>query len=141
MHESEERLSMPEQEKVQYVPIKMYRAPERLMIAAPLPGMEAEDILVKIDSGPRLVISGELRGLLKDIKELLVDEWSVGRYYREVTLPNPVDGANANVTYGNGVLVVALPISEQSTTATLTLKKQPHAHGGRVGNVGHVSRQ
>jgi HSP20 family protein len=128
---------MQEQAKIQHIPIKMYRSPERLVIAVPMPGSEPEDILVKVTENS-VVMQGDIRGLLKDVKELLTDEWSVGSYYREVQLPNPVDGEHANVTYGNGVLVVNLPISEKTVTATLVLEKTGAARGERVGNSGHV---
>jgi HSP20 family protein len=124
---------MQEQAKIQHIPIKMYRTSERLVIAVPMPGLEPEDILVKVTESS-VVMQGDIRGLLKDVKELLIDEWSVGSYYREVQLPNPVDGEHANVTYGNGVLVVNLPISEKTVTATLVLDKTGIAHGERVGN-------
>ena len=39
-----------------------------------------------------------------EIKELLMDEWSIGVYHRELALPVAVNAACANVTYGNGVL-------------------------------------
>jgi|SRR5450432_1376198 HSP20 family protein len=125
---------MQEQAKIQHIPIKMYRSPERLVIAAPMPGSEPEDILVKVTEDS-VVMQGDIRGLLKDVKELLTDEWSVGSYYREVQLPNPVDGEHANVTYGNGVLVVNLPISEKTVTATLVLERTGAARGERVGNM------
>lgn len=128
---------MQEQAKIQPIPIKMYRTPDRLMIAAPMAGSEPEDILVKVTEN-NVVMQGDIRGLLKDGKELLIDEWSAGSYYREVQLPNPVDGEHANVTYGNGVLVVNLPISEKTVPATLILEKTGIAHGERVGNAGHT---
>jgi HSP20 family protein len=128
---------MQEQAKIQHIPIKMYRSAERLVIAAPMPGSEPEDILVKVTENS-VVMQGDIRGLLKDVKELLTDEWSVGSYYREVQLPNPVDGEHANVTYGNGVLVVNLPISEKTVTATLVLEKTGAARGERVGSAKHA---
>ncbi len=128
---------MQEQAKIQQVPIKVYRTPDRLVIAAPMPGSEPEDILVKVTEDS-VVIQGDIRALLKDVKELLIDEWSVGSYYREIQLPDPVDGEHANVTYGNGVLVVNLPVSEKTVPATLVLERTGIAHGERVGNAGHA---
>src|SRR2546428_1471854 len=128
---------MQEKENIQQVPIKVYRTADRLMVAAPMPGMQPEDILVQVSEDGRLILQGELRGLLKDVKELLLDEWSVGSYYREITLPNAVDAEQANVTYGNGVLVVALPISDHTRAARLTLDTVGPAHGERAGNAGH----
>lgn len=128
---------MQEQPKIQQVPVKVYRTPDRLMVAAPMPGMEPEDIVVEVAEGNRLILSGELRGMLKNVKELLMDEWSVGAYYRELILVDAVDGERANVTYGNGVLVVALPLTESTIPARLTLETVGPAHGERAGNAGH----
>jgi HSP20 family molecular chaperone IbpA len=49
-------------------------------------------------------LNGKLRGILKDVKEILVDEWSVGSYHRELDLVVGVSGERANVTCENGVL-------------------------------------
>jgi HSP20 family protein len=128
---------MQEQLKVQQIPVKVYRTADRLMVAAPMPGLEPEDVLVQITDDGHLILQGELRGMLKNVKELLIDEWSVGEYYRDLPLPNAVDGMHANVTYGNGVVVVALPISNQTTAANLTLETVGPARGQQVGNTGH----
>lgn len=128
---------MPESEKLQQVPVKVYRSSDRLMVTAPMPGMEPEDIFVQVTEDGHLVIQGEVRGLLKDVKELLIDEWSVGTYFRDIPLPVPVNGEGANVTYGNGVVVVAMPIGERVNPATLLLDKVGVARGEYIGNAGH----
>ena len=128
---------MQEQVKVQQIPVKVYRTPDRLMVAAPMPGLEPQDVLIRVTNSGHLILQGELRGMLKNVKELLMDEWSVGGYYRELALPNAVDGMHANVTYGNGVVVVVLPISNQTTAANLTLETVSPVRGQQVGNVGH----
>lgn len=128
---------MQEHAKLQQIPVKVYRSSDRLMVAAPMPGLQPEDILVQVTENGHLMIQGELRGLLKDIKELLIDEWSVGGYYRELPLPDTVDGTLANVSYGNGVLVVALPISERTHPASLTLDTVAPSRGEHMGKSGH----
>jgi HSP20 family protein len=82
-------------------------------------------------------MQGQLRGVLKDVKELLLDEWSVGSYYRDLPLPAGVDGEHANVSYGNGVLVVALPLVNRTRPAELTLTTAAPSRGERAGNAGH----
>lgn len=129
---------MQEQAKIQHIPVKVYRSVDRLMVAAPTPGLQPEDIQVNVTENNTLVIKGELRGILKDIKDLLLDEWSVGGYYREMKLPNAVDGEHANVTYGNGILVVALPLSQSTVPATLRLERSGIDHGERAGMAGHI---
>jgi HSP20 family protein len=120
---------MPEKAKVQQVPLKVYRTTNRLTVAAPMAGMEPTNLTIEITDDGRLLLDGEVRGLLKDVKELLLDEWSVGAYYRDYTLPVPVDGSQAMATYGNGVLVVTFPISERLVPARLTLSSTGMAHG------------
>ena len=129
---------MQEQAKLQQIPLKVYRTEERLMVAAPMPGLQPDDILVEVTDNGHLILQGDLRGMLKDIKELLLDEWSVGGYYRELPLPVAVDATLANVSYGNGVLVVTLPISDTTRPARLTLETIGPDHGQRSGNAGQL---
>jgi HSP20 family protein len=126
-----------EQSEQQRIPVKMYRTEERITVAAPMPGSEPEDIMVEITPQHHIILSGEVRGLLKGIKELIVDEWTVGGYYRDVELPVDVNGGEANVTYGNGVLVVALPVAQQTTPARLRMQPYRDDRGERAGNAGH----
>ncbi len=128
---------MQERAKVQHVPVKVYRTPDRLMIAAPMPGLEPEDIRVDLMEDKRLILHGNVRGVLKDVKELLIDEWTVGGYLRELQLADNVDGERANLSYGNGVLVIALPFSDTFRPAHLALDTVGVARGQRVGNAGH----
>ncbi|GHO89125.1 Hsp20/alpha crystallin family protein [Dictyobacter formicarum] len=129
---------MQEKAKIQHIPVKVYRTADRLMVAAPMPGLQPEDITAQVTEDGHLVIQGDLRGVLKDIKELLVDEWSVGGYYRDIELPDRVDGVHANMNYGNGVLVIAFPLSQQMQPITLKLQKTATDRGGRSGNAGHA---
>jgi hypothetical protein len=69
-----------------------------------------------------------------------MDEWSVGEYERVIALPSAVNAQLANVTLGNGVLVVALPLSDRTIPARLTLNPIGPAKGERAGNAGHPVR-
>ena len=128
---------MQEQLKQQHIPVKVYRTDERLMVAAPMPGIEPENIVVEVTVDGRLILHGDLRGILKEVKELLLDEWSAGIYHRELALAIPVNAECANVTYGNGVLMVTFPISEQTLPARLVLERITPTRGERKGNAGH----
>ena len=117
---------------LQSVPVKVYRTTDLVTVAAPMPGLEADDIVGEVRADGRLVLRGRLRGALKGAKELLVDEWSVGPYHREVALPEAVDGEAATVTYGNGVVVVALPVAARTRPARLRLDRIAPTRGRRV---------
>lgn len=128
---------MQEQAKPQHIPVKVYRTEDRISVAAPMPGLESDNITVEVTPQNHLVLRGAVRGLLKGDKQLLVDEWSVGDYHRDLELPAPVNGSEANVTYGNGVVVVALPVADKTTPAHLQMRTIYDSKGERVGNAGH----
>ncbi len=121
-------------------PAKVYRTPLRIMAAVPMPGLEPEDIIVEVGPAAQLIVRGQRRGELKGLKVELLNEWGVGDYYRKVSLPAPVNGALANVTYGNGVLVVALPIAARTKSARITLAAKSPTHGLRAGHMGKPIR-
>jgi len=132
----EETEHMPEKPELQPALVKMYRTADHLTIAALMPGLEADNILVEITEDGQLILHGDVRAALKNIKEVLLDEWSAGGYHRELALPESVDGEHANVTYGNGVLVIMFLPSEETIPARITLTNTGHAHGEYRGNVG-----
>lgn len=119
-----------------HLPVKMYQTTHRLVVAAPMPGLEPGDILVRVTTGGALELHGKRRGPRQDEMNLLLDEWGVGPYERTLSLPCPVDGPHADVTYGNGVLVVALPKSTRMEPADLPLERVGLARGQRVGSHG-----
>jgi HSP20 family protein len=92
----------------QSIPVRIYQTEELLMVAAPMPGLEPQDISVNID-GRQLTIMGEERGPGQHDRDMLASEWAIGPYHRELTLPEPVNGLLTNATYGNGVLVLSMP--------------------------------
>jgi HSP20 family protein len=128
---------MQEQPKQQHIPVKIYRTLERVMVTAPMPGLEPDNIVVEVTYDCHLILRGNLRAMLKDFKDLVLDEWSVGSYYRKIALSTPVNGQKANVSYGNGVLTVALPISERPHAALLKPERVSASHGQRKGHTGH----
>ena len=127
---------MDAQREAQPIPVKLYRTADRLTVAAPMPSVEPEDSTVEVKDGC-VVLHADLRGVLKGEKDVLRDEWNPGPYHREVELPAAVDGNLANVTYRNGVIVVVLPIAEQSRPARLMLETVGPGHGEQIGSHGH----
>ena len=96
------------QHQLQTVPVRLYQTDDQLMLAAPLPGLQPDDIRVTITQS-RIMIRGVERGPGQHDRDVLLDEWTVGPYYREVKLPLPVNGPASSATYGNGVLVLVMP--------------------------------
>jgi len=130
---------MQEEIKSQTIPVNMYSANGRLMVSTPMPGLEPENITIEVTDDGHLLLQGELRGRLKehDGKERFLDEWQIGAYAREVSLPVPVNATCANASYGNGVLVLVFPLSDNTAPARLTLERVAPSHGQHKGNAGH----
>jgi HSP20 family protein len=124
------------------LPVRVYEAGEKIMIAAPMAGLAPEDIAVTVD-GDQVRIRGAERGPRQHGLGLVVAEWTVGPYERDVRLPSSVDGRLTNVTYGNGVLVVAMPRTkpgERPVAAEIGLTAIEATRGEHVGHVGRVAR-
>ena len=109
-------------------------------LALPLAGLEPDDISVEVTPASHLIIRARQRGELKGLKTELLNEWNAGDAEREIELPVAVDGKLANVTYGNGVLVVALPIAAKTRAAKLSLKALTPTRGLHAGNMGRPIR-
>lgn len=126
------------------VPVNVYANHGKLVVVAPMPGMEPENIVVSI-GGATLAIHGALRGELQDGKAYLVHEWQVGPYVRAVMLPFPVDGTRANVTYNNGILTVAVPEAVETVAHRIHLQRTSATRGeyrgfsGRAGEPPEVA--
>jgi HSP20 family protein len=123
----------------QKIPVRIYDREKHIVLAAPLPGLEAENISVVV-GGRRVVITGEERGPRQHGPDVLVSEWTIGPYYREISLEQPVQGPLTNATYGNGVLVLSMPKAEQKDAATseanFTLHPITATRGEWVGHIG-----
>ncbi len=124
----------------EHIPVKMYRGSNRLVVAAPMAGMEPEDIVVEVTADGQLnlhaLMRAQFKGRHEAEHEVLLDEWNPGPYHRRIELPNKVDARLANATYSNGVLVVALPLSGQTRPARITLETVGPAHGERIASHG-----
>jgi HSP20 family protein len=123
-------------QQAQTVPVQVHQAEKRLVLAAPMPGLEPQDILVTI-SGDHVTIRGDARGSRQDQPEVLISEWTIGPYERAVVLPQPVDGVLTNATYGNGVLVLSMPTlapGQQEGATEFRLDPITGTRGQRIGH-------
>lgn len=117
------------------LPLKLFEKGGLLVAVLPMPGLEPQDISVSINTSGVLLVKGKSRDVEPGEKDgSIMDEWQIGPYEREVQLPFGVDGTNTNVIYGNGVLVVSMPLSEMTYASTLELDRIDSTSGIRVGH-------
>ena len=86
----------------QYVPVNVYETDAALVVVAPLPAVQPDD--VNIDLTPGLLrITAHVRSA--GPREYLVHEWDYGGYEREIDLPEGF-GADVEASLANGQLAV-----------------------------------
>jgi HSP20 family molecular chaperone IbpA len=106
------------------------------MVAVPTPGLEPTDIGVVVD-GDRVTIEGKRRGQHQDDVDLIMAEWTIGPYYRELALDHPIRAELINVTYDNRVLVLVMPKRRpgQKTRAAIRLETIRATRGSTSGTL------
>jgi HSP20 family protein len=130
------------QPMAQSVPVQIHQSDAHIVLAAPMPGLEPQDISVVI-AGDKVMIHGNYRGSRQEKDGVLVAEWTIGPYIREVVLPQPVNGPLTNATYGNGVLVLAMPKSQGEShdgPAEFQIEVIQATLGQRIGHTGSELR-
>jgi HSP20 family protein len=88
----------------QSVPVNVYETDEALVVVAPMPGVMADDIEVRVRPG-HLTIAAQMRTAAP--KDYLVHEWHYGPYHRELEISDRYGGEVA-ASFGNGQLAVHL---------------------------------
>jgi HSP20 family protein len=122
----------------QSVPVQIHQSDTHIVLAAPMPGLEPQDISVVIE-GDKVTINGSYRGSRQEKEDVLIAEWTIGPYVREVVLPQPVNGPLTNATYGNGVLVLAMPktqAEDEDSHAEFQIEVVHATLGQRIGHTG-----
>ena len=90
----------------QWVPVNIFELPEGLMVVAPMPGLQAEDVDINVSDNVLTLRGNRTPG--QEDREYMVKEWDYGPYQRSIELPFPVDMDNVIATLDNGVLTVNL---------------------------------
>ena len=86
----------------QPVPVNVYEASGAVVVVAPLPAVQADDVTVELD-GTHLRFWAHLRSAAP--RDYLVHEWDYGGYERLLELPDGY-GAGLEATLANGQLAI-----------------------------------
>lgn len=119
-------------------PVRISRSDAHLLLVTPMPGINPTDISVTIQ-GRAVKILGHQTGPGQNDKDLVLKEWTIGPYYREVQLPEAVNGLLTNATFGNGILTLAMPKAndkEPESAVTFHLQSIDAGRGEWVGHTG-----
>ena len=99
----------------------VYETPERWVVKMEVAGINREDVEITLDDRTLVV-----RGCRPDpcrtgqckFRQVEID---YGRFERRFIIPKSVDAERVTASYRNGFLVIELPKSEKTTSATVTV--------------------
>jgi HSP20 family protein len=107
-----ERLMRP-----QTVPVNVYETDEALVVVAPVPAIQPEDVTIELWPG-RLRLTAQLRSAPP--RNYLVHEWDYGGYERELDLPEGF-GAGVAASLANGQLAIRILRGSSDEKISVTL--------------------
>ena len=125
---------------MQTLPVRIYETTRLLMVVTPMPGLEPGDIEVTVDRD-QVTLHGRARGPHQHDVPLLVAEWSIGPYHREVRLPVHVSAELTNATYDNGIVVLCMPKVPKDGVPGKVQFRLDAVESTRGEHVGHVGRE
>jgi len=90
--------------------VDIYDSESGLVVVADMPGVEKEDLTVKVDEG---ILT--LEGTMKPLKEARrpVQEFDAVRFFRQFELPEEIDQEKIGAELRHGVLHLTLPRLEK----------------------------
>jgi len=92
-------------------------------VRAELPGAKREDVAVDIDGGwVSISAKTDAQTERKDGARVLYSERSTESFARSFELPQPVDAAEANAKFENGVLTLTLPKKNGPKTTRVAIR-------------------
>lgn len=104
----------------QSVPINVYETTGAIVIVAPLPAVQPEDVNIELRPPSGLRFWARLRSA--GPRDHLVHEWDYGGYEREVELPEGY-GGGVEASLANGQL--AIRVLKGEATSPLSVKPNP----------------
>lgn len=105
-----------------YVPdVDIREDSECIRLDANLPGLDQESVDVNVENGV-LTIEGRAHIDSPQGYTLVGQEYGVGRYRRDFTLPNAVDAEGITARVRHGVLEVTLPKHDEVKSRTIKIE-------------------
>ncbi len=103
-----------------YLPVDAYETPEEVVIFASLPGVNPDDVDITFEQDT-VTIKGEIKPA-KEEANWVIHERAHGPFARTLTFNVPVQADKAEATFGDGVLMLRIPKSEQVRPRQIKVK-------------------
>ena len=91
-----------------FLPLDIRRDGDAVVVEASVPGYAPEEVEVTVEDGTLTISAGRDEETPAEGAYLRRERY-VGRYFRQISLGEQVDGDKAQATFNNGVLTVTIP--------------------------------
>lgn len=108
-----------EEERFLRPPVDIYEKDDKLVVVCDMPGVQTNDIEVKIDDGI-LTIQGKTSH--SPIGNKTYSEFALMSFYRQFELPELIDQEKISADLKNGVLTITLPKLEKAKPRQISVK-------------------
>jgi HSP20 family protein len=102
------------------VPIEAFRRRDEYVVALDLPGVDRNDIDIKVERNV-VTVRATRRSLRQPDDEILIDERPKGEFVRRLYLGDSLDSKRLTADFANGVLTLTIPVDESSKPRTVSL--------------------
>jgi HSP20 family protein len=109
-----------------FLPIDIRRDGENVVVQASVPGFKPQEVSVTFDGGV-LTIATRHADEQETGGQYLRRERRVGRFYRQISLGEQVDGDRAQATFDNGVLTVTIPLVNRPEPRQIPINGTPQS--------------
>jgi HSP20 family protein len=92
------------------LPVDVRRDGDKLVIEASVPGFKPEAVNVTVDNGVLTIDAQHQEESEKTEQDFIRRERYQGRYFRQLTLGEKVDGDKAKAEFKDGILTVTVPL-------------------------------
>ena len=92
-----------------YLPLEIYETPDDVVVRAHVPGVTPDALDVQYHQGMLSLRARVTTPELPEEARWHLREITAGEFFRQVTLPRPIDVDQATTTFDNGVLTLTLP--------------------------------
>lgn len=96
-----------------FMPMDLYRAGDRYVLHADLPGVDPGSIDVNVENNT-LTIRAERSAPPDEGVQWIGSERPTGTFQRQLALGEGISTENISATYENGVLTIAIPVAERA---------------------------
>jgi len=88
--------------------VDIFEDDKALTIVADMPGVQSDDVTIDLREDV-LTLTGVPSTSIPDKEESILQEFDLGKYFRQFTLSEVIDQANIQASLNHGVLRVTLP--------------------------------